>query len=137
MIIIKNNWFPFGGYKSINLFGILFTKSNMNDIDLNHEKIHSAQMLECTIALFIILLLVIAIFNLSWLYLLLSIPAFYIWYGLEYLIIRLFNLKDKQNDVYHEVSFEEEAYNNQENLNYLNERKPFSWFKYLSINSNE
>lgn len=113
MIIIKNKFIPFKGYKAINLFGILFTKDSLSNIDINHEKIHTKQMIE---TLFI---------------------GFYIWYGLEYLIIRLFNLKDKQNDVYHEVSFEEEAYNNQENLNYLNERKPFSWFKYLSINSNE
>lgn len=31
---------------------------------------------------------------------------FYLWYGIEYLIIRLFH--KKQNDVYHDVSFEEE-----------------------------
>lgn len=137
MIIIKNKWFPFGGYKAINLFGILFTKSEMSDIDLNHEKIHSLQMLECFISLLVILLPIVLIFNLSWLILLLSIPSFYIWYGLEYLTIRLFNLRDKQNDVYHEVSFEEEAYNNENTLNYLNERKPFAWFKYLNIHSNE
>lgn len=26
MILIKNKWFPFGNYTTINLFGILFTK---------------------------------------------------------------------------------------------------------------
>lgn len=113
MIVIKNKWFPFGGYKTINLFGILFTKSKLDNITLNHEEIHTAQMKEM---LFIF---------------------FYLWYSLEYLIIRLCNVKDKQNDVYHEVSFEEEAYNNEDNLNYLKTRKHYSWFKYLNINSNK
>ena len=113
MIIIKNKFIPFKGYKAINLFGILFTKDSLSNIDINHEKIHTKQMIE---TLFI---------------------GFYIWYGLEYLIIRLFNLKDKQNDCYHEISLEEEAYNNDDNLEYLDNRKPFSWLKYIKINTYE
>lgn len=42
MIIIKNKWFPFGKYKAINLFGILFTKSNLSEVEINHEAIHTA-----------------------------------------------------------------------------------------------
>ena len=42
---------------------------------------------------------------------------YYIWYGIEYLIVRLFF--KKQNDAYHDVSFEEEAYMNQNNYMYL------------------
>ena len=41
------------------------------------------------------------------------------WHGLEYLIIRLLRLKDSQNDCYRDVSFEEEAYMNEDNLQYL------------------
>ena len=113
MIIIKNKFIPFKGYKAINLFGILFTKNSLSNIDINHEKIHTKQMIE---TLFI---------------------GFYIWYGLEYLIIRIFGHKDKQNDCYHEISLEEEAYNNDDNLEYLDNRKPFNWIKYIKINSNE
>lgn len=111
MIIIKNKIIPFGNYKAMNLFGIIFTKSSLSEIELNHEKIHTKQMIE---TLFI---------------------GFYIWYGLEYLLIRLFKIKDNQKNCYHDVSFEEEAYNNQNNLNYLNTRKLFSWIKYIKINS--
>lgn len=113
MIIIKNKFIPFKGYKAINLFGVLFTKEELSDIDINHEKIHTKQMIE---TLFL---------------------GFYLWYGLEYLLIRLFRIKDKQKNCYHDVSFEEEAYNNQNNLDYLNTRKPFAWIKYIKINSNE
>lgn len=98
-MIIKNNIIPFGGYKVINLFGLIFTKSDLTD----HENIHSVQILECAIAFAILIL-----FGLEWVWL--AIPSFYIWYGLEYLIIRLLRLKDSQNDCYRDVSFEEEAY---------------------------
>jgi hypothetical protein len=63
-----------------------------------------------------------------------GISLFYIWYGLEYVIIRFFH--NKQSFAYHDVSFEEEAYNNDEDLNYLDNRKHFSWFKFIRIKSN-
>lgn len=137
MIVIKNKLIPFGGYKCINLYGLLFTKSDLSNEDKNHEGIHTAQIRELAILFSILMLVLILLFNLSYWWLLLSVSAFYIWYGLEYLIIKLFNLKDKQNDCYHEISLEEEAYNNDNNLEYLDNRKPFNWIKYIKINSNE
>jgi hypothetical protein len=62
---------------------------------------------------------------------------FYLWYGIEYLIIKLFRLKDEQGEQYHDISFEEEAHNNDTNLNYCNERKHYAWFKYLKIKSSK
>lgn len=110
MILIKNKWFPFGNYKAINICGIVFYKGNdLSNKTINHEKIHTKQMIEM---LFIF---------------------FYLWYGFEYLIIRLFH--KKQNDAYHDVSFEEEAYNNDDNLNYIDTRKHYAWFKYIKVKS--
>ena len=60
---------------------------------------------------------------------------FYIWYGIEYLIISIARLSDKQGDKYHDVSFEEEAYNNDDNLNYIDTRKHYAWFKYIKVKS--
>ena len=40
-MIIKNKIIPFGNYKAMNLFGIIFTKSSLSEIELNHEKIHT------------------------------------------------------------------------------------------------
>ena len=137
MIIIKNKLIPFGNYKACNLLGLLLTKSDLSEEDKNHEGIHTAQIIELAILFSILMLILILLFNLSYWWLLLSASAFYIWYGLEYLIIRLFNLKDKQNDCYHEISLEEEAYNNDDNLEYLDNRKPFTWIKYIKTNSNE
>ena len=41
MRIIKTKHFPFGGYKAINLFGIIFTKGELSNRELNHEAIHT------------------------------------------------------------------------------------------------
>lgn len=113
MKIIKNKYIPFGHYETINIFGILFTKGELNKYEINHEQIHTEQMKE-----------MLYIF-------------FYIWYILEYLIIKLFNFFKTQSEQYHEISFEEEAYNNSYDLDYLQNRKRFAWIKYLWIGSNE
>ena len=49
-MIIKNNNIPFGGYKVINLYGLIVTKLDLSDEDKNIENIHSEQNLECAIA---------------------------------------------------------------------------------------
>lgn len=115
MKVIHTKYFPFGEYSTINLFGILFTKRDtLSETTINHESIHTEQMKE-----------MLYIF-------------FYIWYGLEYIIIRLFHLtKDGQHKTYRDISFEEEACNNDNNLDYLKTRKHYSWWKYIKPNSNE
>ena len=104
MKIIRNNVIPFKGFKAINLFGILFVRKDavLSDIDINHEKIHTEQMKEL---LFIF---------------------FYAWYAIEW-IIRLFG----SGNAYRNISFEQEAYANEDNLNYLEERNHFSFLNYL------
>lgn len=104
MKVIYNNIIPFPGYKAINLFGILFARkgSNIDDVTINHESIHTEQMKE-----------MLYIF-------------FYIWYIIEW-IIRLF----KKGNAYRNISFEQEAYDNENNLDYLKTRKHYGWFKYL------
>ena len=48
MIIKRNKYIPFQGYKAIFLFGILFVKGDakIDDITMNHETIHSKQYIE-------------------------------------------------------------------------------------------
>lgn len=112
MIIVKNKIIPFGSYSTINLFGILFTKSDyLSPITINHERIHTKQMLE------------------------LLIVGYYLWYIIEYIIVRFCHRK--QNDAYHDISFEEEAHNNDNNLHYLDNRKHFAWRKYVRLRSAE
>ena len=49
------------------------------------------------------------------------------WYLLEYLI-RYFIDK---NTAYKKISFEQEAYDNDTNINYITKRKHFSWIKFI------
>lgn len=104
MKIIYNNIIPFPGYKAINLFGLLFVRKGavMSEEDINHESIHTAQMKE-----------MLYIF-------------FYIWYIIEW-VIRLF----KKVNAYRNISFEQEAYSNEDNLEYLKDRKHYAWFKHI------
>lgn len=111
MKIIHNNIIPFGRYRAINLFGVLFTKNKtLSGKAINHESIHTEQMKE------------------------MGYIFFYLWYGIEYVLIRLFHRK--QGDAYHDVSFEEEAYANENDLAYSQYRKPFAWIKYVKLKSN-
>jgi len=107
MKIIRNNIIPFAGYKCINLFGILFVRGNarIDDITLNHEKIHTAQMKEMLYVFF------------------------YLWYVIEW-FIRLFAFKGAKF-AYRNISFEREAYQREGDLTYLSRRKMFAFVGYI------
>lgn len=105
MLVIINKILPIGKkYYAINLFGVIFAKGECNKVVLNHEKIHSTQMRE-----------------------LLFLP-FYVFYVIEWLFKVIKYINGYQ--AYRNISFEKEAYSNQENLNYLRQRKPYSFLRY-------
>ena len=105
MKTIVNDYIPFKGFKAINLFGLIFVRrgAQMKPRDYNHEAIHTAQMKE----LFYI--------------------SFYMWYFLEWLyhLVRLLNFKR----AYKAISFEREAFANQSNYKYLDNREAFTQWK--------
>jgi len=107
MKIVVNNIIPFPGYKAINLFGVLFVRKNakIDNITLNHEAIHTAQMKE-----------LLYIF-------------FYLFYVIDWLIG--FMAYVSFSEAYRDICFEKEAYQNEGNINYLKSRKPFAFIKYL------
>jgi len=110
MKIIYNSILPPKGYKAINLFGILFVRkdaSPLREKDINHENIHTRQIVE-----------------------LLGI-LFYIWYGIEW-VIRLIQYQDRKM-AYYNISFEREAYANDNNLEYLKSRKLYSFLEYIFL----
>lgn len=86
---------------------ILLKNDNLkeNRLIINHELIHLRQQTE-----------------------LLVLP-FYLWYIFEY-FFRLIQYKNHYK-AYRNISFEREAYANQNNLNYLKERKLWWFVKYL------
>lgn len=107
MKIIYNKILPLTGFRAMNLFGVLFVRkgAKMDERTLNHERIHTAQIRE--------LLYVI----------------FYLWYVLEWLV-RLVKYRNAYA-AYRNISFEREAHQNDDNLEYLKARKQFAFVRYL------
>lgn len=109
MLIIKNSILPTKGFAAINLFTLLFVRkeATVNEVLINHEAIHSAQMKE-----------------------MLFIP-FYLWYVIEWLVwlVKYRN----SHAAYRRISFEREAYSYQYNLHYLKKRKLWAWWGFLSL----
>lgn len=107
MKIVRNKYIPFPGYKAINLFGILFVRGDarIDDVTVNHERTHTAQMKE------------------------LWYVFFYLWYIVDWLI-KLVVYRNFR-DAYVNVVFEREAYANDEDEDYLKTRKRFAFIRYL------
>lgn len=138
-----NSWvaktFLFPSYKAITLLYNSFFKDRRNECkpeDINHERIHQIQQIECSIVGLILGIILWLSFDISfWWVLAPTFGFFYLWYGIEYLIILCFAKWNKQNERYHDVSFEEEAHNNDSNLDYISTRKHYAWFKYIKLRS--
>lgn len=108
MKVIYSNFIPLKGFHAINLFGIVFVRKDGPKLDqriLNHESIHTRQMLE------------------------LLIVGFYIWYIIEW-IVRCLQYKNSYEG-YRNICFEREAFSHDTNFSYLENRKPFSFVKSL------
>ena len=138
-----NSWVAklllFPTYRAITVLYNSFFKKDEEDYsmdDINHECIHQVQQMECSVIGLVLGLVLCGLFDLSlWWVLILGLGFFYICYGIEYLIILCFAKWDKQNERYHDVSFEEEAHNNDGDWDYLEDRKPFAWIKYIKLRS--
>lgn len=99
------------GYTGITIFPFVFLKyKNLKDdvVLINHESIHLRQQLE------------------------LLILPFYVIYFLEFLM-RLIQYRNWYK-AYRNISFEREAYYNEANLDYLKNRKVWSFLKYFCSN---
>lgn len=95
MILIR---VPFLWVTGLAFFPFVFTKYKKNNpVFINHEKIHLRQQLE------------------------LGLLFFYIWYLAEYL---WYLIKYKSHiKAYYQIRFEREAYQNENNIAYLENRK--------------
>jgi hypothetical protein len=104
---IENPFLPLKGYSAMMLFGLLLTrnKHKVTERTIRHESIHARQMWE------------------------LLVVGFYVWYLVEW-AIRLFI----KGNAYRNLSFEREAYANQDDTAYLDTRRIFSFIKYLFNN---
>lgn len=102
MIVIENKLIPFRGFKAINLFGVIFVRkgARMTITDFRHEAIHTAQMKE------------------------LGYVFFYVLYVIEWLYRMC-----KSGNAYRNISFEREAYENEDDVYYLRFRQHYAQWR--------
>ena len=106
MKVIQNKLIPFGKrYAAINLFGVVFAKCRLSKQEKNHEYIHTLQQRE------------------------LLFVGFYIIYIIEW-ALRLIQYRNAFK-AYRNISFEREAYDRMNDLNYALKRKIFAWRMYI------
>ncbi len=106
MIIVTR--FFFSGYSALTIWPFIFIKDKSlrsNKLLINHEKIHLRQQID-----------------LLW-------APFFVWYLLEF-VLKLIKYKNWQT-AYYAISFEREAYQNEQNFEYTQNRKWGAFIKYL------
>jgi hypothetical protein len=110
MFVVVSRYLIPKGYIGMSVFPFIILKYKIykdNVVTINHEKIHIRQQLE------------------------LLILPFYIWYFLDF-GYKYLKYKDK-NVAYRNIIFEREAYANENNVDYLESRSFWHFFKYLNI----
>lgn len=107
IVILVSKYIVPKGYLGITLFPFIFFRyKNLkhNRVLVNHEKIHLRQQLE------------------------LLVLFFYILYVIEFLVRFIQN--KKWHLAYRNISFEQEAYRNEKDFNYLKKRSFLGFIKY-------
>lgn len=98
---------PFMRPNGLAIFPFLFVKyKNPSKTLINHERIHFRQQIEMLIL------------------------PFYIWYILEYMTHRIKGKSPHQ--AYMSISFEREAYANDDDFGYLKRRKIWNFWRYVA-----
>ena len=108
MLIVFSKYLVPKGFVGITIFPfVILRNKNLKNYEvlLFHERIHLKQQSEMLVVFF------------------------FIWYGIEFLI-RFLKHKDKLI-AYRNISFEREAYVNERNFKYFENRKWFAFLKYL------
>ena len=108
MILIVFKYLTPRGFRGLTFYPFVFLADKddkLNEVFINHEKIHIRQQLE------------------------LLILPFYLWYFTEYLI-RLLQFRNRKK-AYYAISFEKEAYANEKDLAYLKSRSFWRFLRYV------
>ena len=103
--VIYNKIIPFKGFSAMAFVWWIFARQELTDMAIRHEEIHIRQQKEMLVIFFLL------------------------WYGIEWLL-RLIQYRNRMT-AYKNISFEREAYDNMSNIGYLNNRKAYSFIKYI------
>lgn len=105
MIVVKNNIIPVKPYDAMALWPFIFVRKDTKVTEelLNHERIHGRQQLE------------------------LLIVPFLLWYVVEFVIRILLG----DGKAYRNICFEREAYENENDMEYIEHRSLWAFLRYL------
>ena len=125
MKVIYNKFIPFKGFYAITIIKWIFVREEYKYLDgsriynkmINHESIHEQQILDFTPKTFP-----------SWLRYIIGSVCFYLLYGLEWLF-KLIPCLIKKKNAYRSLCAEQEAYNNEMDFKYIENRPKLFWLK--------
>ncbi len=132
IINVFNNHLPFEGYTALTILPFVFVRNNMKKMFTKtaerHEKTHALQQMEMLVVGLLMTWMMYEMdfgwFSLSGMF------AFFEVYILEW-IMKLPFCKFNRSRTYRSVSFEQEAYEHQDEIGYNNVRNHYAWMKYL------
>ena len=108
MKVIVSKYLTPVGFRALTIYPFVIlrdVKDAEDSVLINHEKIHLRQQVE-----------------LLWVF-------FFVWYGLEFLV-HWMRLRNKYA-AYRAISFEQEAYENEKDLDYLKQRSFWNFIRFL------
>lgn len=125
MKVIYNKFIPFKGFYAITIIKWIFVREEYKYLDglsiynkmINHESIHEQQILDFTPKAFP-----------NWLRYIIGSICFYLLYELEWLF-KLIPCLIKKKNAYRSLCAEQEAYNNEMDFKYIENRSKLSWLK--------
>lgn len=133
MKVIYNDYIPMFG-DSMCIYPFVFVRNDCHDKYTprvkNHEYIHAYQQVETLTLSVLTVLLFAAVGVLSPWWVLVSPLVYFALYATEWLI-RWVGYGFNQKEAYKNISYEQEAYMNMNDFNYLDSRTPFSSLNYM------
>lgn len=126
---VVNNIIPFEGFVALTIWPFVFVRRSeegkYDSVADNHEHIHGKQQQEMLAAGALMGDALMILTGSLWWQLLL--PAFFWWYLIEYALRSMFGT----GNAYRNISFEREAYANEKDFDYIRNRRPFAWLRYM------
>lgn len=129
---VVNKFLPFKGFVAMTVWPFIFIRKDKElkfiDKVKRHEYIHVYQQIECLLVGAVLAFLMLII-GCGW-WSLISLGLFFELYAVEWIIKGLINFGNSRK-AYRSISFEREAFENQENPDWLDDRPKFYWIKYV------
>lgn len=129
---VVNKFLPFKGFVAMTVWPFIFIRKDKElkfvDKVKRHEYIHVYQQIEC-LFIGVVLAFLMFIAKCGW-WSLIPLGIFYELYVIEWIIKGIIHFGNSRK-AYRSISFEREAFEMQENPDWLDDRPKFYWIKYI------